>query len=120
MTSYTLIHIDLNDPRSYNPEGLPDADDSVALGMTATVMLSHADNGRIARLPSSAILNRGAGPSVYLVDRTGALILRPVEIAAYTEDAALVTSGISDGDKVVTLGVQKLEAGLKVRAVSNP
>jgi len=99
---------------------IADADDSVALGMTATVTLSHADNGRIARLPPSAILNRGTGPSVYLVDQTGALILRPVEIAAYTEDAALVASGISDGDKVVTLGVQKLEAGLKVRAVSNP
>jgi hypothetical protein len=30
---------------------------------------------------------------------------------------ALVTSGVDDGDKVVTLGVQKLEAGLKVRTV---
>jgi len=28
-----------------------------------------------------------------------------------------VTSGVSAGDKVVTLGVQKLEAGLKVRTV---
>ena len=30
---------------------------------------------------------------------------------------AVVTSGVSEGDKVVTLGVQKLEAGLKVRTV---
>ena len=36
-------------------------------------------------------------------------------VASFTEDAALVTSGVSDGDKIVTLGVQKLEAGLKVR-----
>lgn len=96
---------------------IPDADDSVALGMTATVKLMQAEDGRIAKLPLSAILNRGTGPSVYLVDN-GALVQRPVKVASFTEDAALVTSGLRDGDKVVTLGVQKLEAGLKVRAIS--
>ena len=92
-------------------------DDSVAFGMTATVRLSRLADGRVARLPLSAILNRGSGPSVYAIDRTGALVLRPVTVASFTENVALVTSGISDGDQVVTLGVQKLEAGLKVRAV---
>jgi hypothetical protein len=29
MTAYTLIHVDLNDPNSYNPIGLPGAGDSV-------------------------------------------------------------------------------------------
>ena len=52
-----------------------------------------------------------------MVDDTGALVQRPVTVASFTEDTALVTSGISDGDKVVTLGVQKLEAGLKVRTI---
>ena len=42
---------------------------------------------------------------------------RPVKVASFTHDSALVTSGIHDGDKVVTLGVQKLEAGLKVRTI---
>jgi RND family efflux transporter MFP subunit len=96
---------------------IADADDAVAFGMTATVTLSRLADARVARLPLSAILNRGNGPSVYAVDQTGALALRPVTIASFTESAALVTSGISDGDQVVTLGVQKLEAGLKVRAV---
>jgi RND family efflux transporter MFP subunit len=97
---------------------ITDADDSVALGMTATVSLSNADNDRIARLPLSAILNRGTGPTVYLVDTNDALVLRPVQVASFTEDAALVTAGVNDGDEVVTLGVQKLEAGLKVRAIA--
>jgi RND family efflux transporter MFP subunit len=92
-------------------------DDSVAYGMTATVTLIQASDAKIARLPLSAILNRGTGPSVYAVDASGALVLRPVTVASYTEDAALVTSGIGDGDRIVTLGVQKLEAGLKVRTV---
>ncbi len=96
---------------------IADADDTVAFGMTATVALSHAADAKVARLPLSAVLNRGTGPSVYVVDDGGALVLRPVTVASFSENAALVTSGIRDGDQVVTLGVQKLEAGLKVRTV---
>jgi RND family efflux transporter MFP subunit len=96
---------------------IEDPDDAVVLGMTATVTLSHAENAQVAKLPLAAIINRGAGPSVYLVDTSSALVLRPVTVAAFTEDAAIVTSGINNGDKVVTLGVQKLNPGLKVRTI---
>jgi RND family efflux transporter MFP subunit len=96
---------------------IANADDAVAFGMTATVTLTEATDAKVAKLPLSAILNRGAGPSVYVVDASGTLIRRPVTVASFAEDAALVTDGIADGDQVVTLGVQKLEAGLKVRTV---
>jgi RND family efflux transporter MFP subunit len=96
---------------------IEDADDTVAFGMTATVTLSNASDAPVVRLPLSAILNRGAGPTVYVVGDAGALTLRPVAIASFTEDAALVTGGIREGEKVVTLGVQKLHAGGKVRTV---
>jgi RND family efflux transporter MFP subunit len=91
--------------------------DSVALGMTAAVVLSHAADTQVAKLPLAAILNRGAGPSVFLVDTAGVLERRPVTISSFNEAAALVTSGIADGDQIVTLGVQMLEAGQKVRAI---
>jgi RND family efflux transporter MFP subunit len=94
-----------------------DPDDTVALGMTATVTLSHPADASFAKLPLAAILNRGAGPSVYVVDKSNALELRPVTVASFTADAAHVTSGLNKGDRVVTLGVQKLNAGQKVRAV---
>ena len=38
--------------------------------MTATVTLARADDAKVARVPLSAILNRGSGPSVYAVDRS--------------------------------------------------
>jgi len=85
--------------------------------MTATVTLARAQNASVTRLPLAAILNRGTGPIVYVVDESGALVQRPVTVASFGEDTAVVTSGVSEGDKVVTLGVQKLEAGLKVRTV---
>jgi RND family efflux transporter MFP subunit len=96
---------------------IDNADDAIAFGMTATVTLSQAADAKVARLPLSAILNRGTGPSVYAVDASGALALKPVTVTGFTEDAALVSSGVGDGDRIVTLGVQKLEAGLKVRTV---
>ena len=95
-----------------------DADDAVAFGMTATVTLARRREVPVAKLPLAAILNRGTGPLVYVVDGEGALVRRPVTVVAFTEDAALVTSGVKDGDTVVTLGVQKLEAGLKVRPIT--
>jgi hypothetical protein len=54
---------------------------------------------------------------VYVVDRSGALALRPVTITSFTEDAALLSAGVADGEKVVTLGVQKLEPGTRVRTI---
>jgi RND family efflux transporter MFP subunit len=92
-------------------------DDTVALGMTATVRLARPVTDRVAKLPLSAILNRGTGPSVYVVEGSGALTLRSVTIASFTEDAALVSAGVADGEEVVTLGVQKLEPGTRVRTV---
>ncbi|MGH6738963.1 MAG: hypothetical protein ACREDY_08020, partial [Bradyrhizobium sp.] len=77
---------------------------------------SHTLDASFARLPLSAILNRGTGPSVYVVRPSGELELRPVAVGSFTEDDALVTSGVADGDRVVSLGVQKLAAGQKVRA----
>jgi len=38
-------------------------------------------------------------------------------VSAFSEDSAIVTSGLSEGDKVVTLGAPKLEAGLKARTI---
>jgi RND family efflux transporter MFP subunit len=96
---------------------IEDPDDTIALGMTATVKLSHPSTAQVAKLPLSAILNRGTGPAVYLVDQSGALELRPVTVASFSENVALVSAGVADGDRVVTLGVQKLVAGAQVRAI---
>jgi RND family efflux transporter MFP subunit len=92
-----------------------DADASVALGMTATVMLAR-DGDAVAKLPLGAVINRGTGPLVYVVE-DGTLARRPVTISSVTEDAVIVTSGVNAGDQVVTLGVHKLDPGTKVRTV---
>lgn len=93
------------------------ADDTVALGMTATVTLSRAGERGVARLPLSAIFSHGNGSSVYRVDKAGVIEMAPVTVASFGEDDALVTGGVRAGDRVVTLGVHKLTAGARVRTV---
>jgi multidrug efflux pump subunit AcrA (membrane-fusion protein) len=97
---------------------LPDAGDNVSLGMTATLTLADRATERVARLPLSALFNEGGSPSLYVVDDKGEVTLRPVSVKAYESKDVLISGGIEEGAKVVTLGVQKLDPGLKVRVVS--
>ncbi len=95
------------------------ADDTVALGMTAMVTLTPEGAEEVVMLPLAAVLDRGHGPHVFVVDeKTHALVLKPVEVARYTEDAAIIASGLAEGEKVVTMGVQTLEPGRLVRTVA--
>ncbi|MFG1206960.1 efflux RND transporter periplasmic adaptor subunit [Xanthobacter flavus] len=105
-------------PARFSLEG---ADGAVALGMTATVTLRPKDQQQVAGLPLSALIDRGHGPQVFVVDAaTHAIVARPVEIAAYTGDEVLLSGGVAPGDAVVILGVQTLLPGQKVRTVQAP
>ena len=96
-----------------------DAGEEAAFGMTATVTLTRSDQVSAAQVPLAAILNRGSGPLVYVVDRsTDILEARPVTVATFGSRTAAVTEGLTDGETIVTLGVQKLEAGRKVRPLT--
>jgi RND family efflux transporter MFP subunit len=97
---------------------LPEADDKVSLGMTATLTLADAATERVARLPLSALFNEGGKPSFYVVDDNGAVTLKPVAVKSYESGDVVVTGGIEEGAKVVALGVQKLDPSQKVRVVS--
>jgi RND family efflux transporter MFP subunit len=98
---------------------LPEADDKVSLGMTATLTLSDAATERVARLPLSALFNEGGKPSFYVVDDNGAVTLKPVVVKSYESNDVVITSGVEEGAKIVALGVQKLDPGQRVRVVSS-
>ena len=99
---------------------LPDAGDTVSLGMTATLALADAATERVARLPLSALFSQGGGPSLYVADaKSGNVVLKPVAVKAYETADVLVTSGVEEGANVVVLGVQKLDPAQKVRVVSS-
>lgn len=118
------------------------APDNAALrmGMTAEVRLQQAARVSSAELPLGALLvtaavagtpstatngangavNANAGPSVWLVEaQTGALKRQSVQLVSQSTDHVRV-AGLPDGALVVTVGAQKLDAGLKVQPVQRP
>jgi RND family efflux transporter MFP subunit len=96
---------------------IPDAGAAVQLGMTGTVTVGGGDSARVVRLPLSALYNQGDGPAVWIVDVDGRPALRPVTVVAYEARDVVIGRGLKEGDQVVTLGVQKLDAGQRVRIV---
>lgn len=97
---------------------IPDADSAVALGMSATLAIASRDAEKIASVPLSALFNQGQGPALWKVGPEGQLSLTPVTVVRYETNAALVSGGVAEGDRIVALGVQKLDPAQKVRAIS--
>jgi RND family efflux transporter MFP subunit len=92
------------------------------LGMTATVWLgteAAGDARPVATLPASALHHADGEPAVWIVAADqGTPILAPVQVVRYGQDEVQV-SGLRDGQLVVTAGVQKLAAGMRVVAVND-
>jgi RND family efflux transporter MFP subunit len=98
---------------------LPDAGETVSLGMTATLTLADPATTRVARLPLSALFSQGGDPSLYIVDDKGEVALKPVTVKSYESNCVVISGGVDEGAKVVALGVQKLDPAQKVRVVSS-
>ncbi len=95
---------------------LLDADEAVRFGMTATLSLTKGDPAPVALLPATAILDEGEGPAVFVIGDDGrTLRKRAVTLARFGDGSVTVSSGLEDGERVVTLGTAKLQDGETVR-----
>lgn len=91
------------------------------LGMTATLTVVRPRSGIVARVPRTALTHDHGVPAVWVLNDAGdGLQLRPVAIATFTASNAIVAAGLRDGERVVTAGVHKLDAGQKVRVWVEP
>jgi RND family efflux transporter MFP subunit len=99
---------------------IPEAGEDVHLGMTATLIVSDPASEPTARLPLSALFDQGHGASLYVVDeRSGAISLQRVAVKAYESKDVVISGGVEEGARVVTVGVQKLDPAQKVRVVKS-
>lgn len=97
---------------------------ALRMGMTAEVLLQQPGRGQGADLPATALLvsaaGMGEGPTVWLVDaKTGALQRQSVQLLSQSTDRVRL-GGLPEGAWVVTVGAQKLDAGLTVQPVQRP
>lgn len=89
--------------------------DTVRLGTTITAELEGPDLTALM-VPETAVLTKDGKPHVWLVDtEKGEVHLKPVETGAAAGRFVPVTSGLKDGDRVVTAGVNSLEEGQKIK-----
>jgi RND family efflux transporter MFP subunit len=91
----------------------------IALGMTArvrineTVKSSSKNVGRF-KVPLTAIFQQNDKTAVWIVAQDRSVSLRAVEVSAYRDDGALISSGVAAGERIISAGVHKITAGDKV------
>ena len=92
-------------------------DARLPLGMTATVSFETKAGKDGLVVPLSAIFQQGDKAAVWIVGSDASVSLKPVMIAAYTNDGALISEGLKGGERIAAAGVHRLVAGEKVRVI---
>jgi RND family efflux transporter MFP subunit len=99
---------------------IPNPPWNLRLGMTVAVTVPN--RGGVTSqvpLPATALFQKGNKPAVWIVKDDKTLELRPVNVDRYESDRVLISSGLKQGDRVVTAGVHRLAAGDKVRLLGD-
>lgn len=97
---------------------------NVALGMTASVIIhtsakTGAHKNLVSLIPISAIFQQGEQAAVWIVEADHSVTLRPVVVKTYLDKGALISSGITAGERIISAGVHMINAGEKIKLVDN-
>jgi len=100
--------------------GLSDPPEAMRLGSTVTGTVQLGGNPGMV-VPAAALTASQGAPAVWVMDpAAGTVALRPVQIAGFELDKVLIAAGLSNGELVVTAGVQALRPGQRVRLLGAP
>ncbi|WP_332776348.1 efflux RND transporter periplasmic adaptor subunit [Polaromonas sp.] len=91
---------------------------ALPLGSTMQLNLSGPTAGAAsAALPVTALVKASGSAGVWVLDTKGSgLVFQPVQVVGM-DDASVRVTGLAAGSRVVSVGAQKLDAGIPVRAV---
>jgi len=84
----------------------------VRLGMTARVALDGTPEQTLL-VPLAAVVDLGHGPLVWIIV-DGKTVARPVKVARFQENGAVIAEGLKAGEQVIIAGANKLAAGQAV------
>jgi multidrug efflux pump subunit AcrA (membrane-fusion protein) len=87
--------------------------------MTARVRFAMNKKSDGLLVPLTAIFQQDKQAAVWVVAADQSISLRPVQVAAYRDDGAVITGGLVAGERIVSNGVHRLAAGEKIRAIEN-
>ena len=92
---------------------LSDAPPQMRLGANVIGSVT-LDQKQALTIPGSALFQKDGKPAVWLVAKDNTVQLKPITVERYQGDSVVVAGGVTEGDIVVTAGVQKLLPGQKV------
>lgn len=96
------------------------SDKNLMPGMFARVDVSQAERLNSILVPQKAVMfNRKGEASVYLLTRENTAELRQISLGRSINENWLVLSGVNEGDKVITVGLQKIRPGAPVSPVES-
>jgi RND family efflux transporter MFP subunit len=84
----------------------------LAAGLFVTVEIQGRTLENAAVIPRAALRDNN---TVWVVDDTGQLVFRRVDVARLGTNRAILRSGLDDGERVVTSGLKVVTDGMKVR-----
>lgn len=93
---------------------LKDPPPAMRLGSTVTGRMT-LTKSTIIEIPPSAVIRTDRQAAVWVVDKSGAVASRNIEIGTSDPARVEVAAGLNPGDVVVTAGAQALRPGQKVR-----
>jgi RND family efflux transporter MFP subunit len=105
--------------RTYTAKvSISEAPADVRLGMTAYVAFAASTPNAMIKVPLTAIFQEKATTAVWVVEN-GAVRLAPVQLAAAAGNDILLAGGVSNGQTIVTAGVNLLKPGQKVKILGD-
>ncbi len=94
-----------------NPDGL------LLPGMFGTIRLAQGLIEQSVKVPQRAVMQSQNGASVYVVDATGKVEMRPVTTGGFSGTDWIIASGLNAGEQVIVEGLQKAKPGTVVKPV---
>lgn len=87
-------------------------------GMYATARLVQGVNNNAYLIPQQAVMRTPQGQAtVYAVSPQGDVAVKEIQTAGTQGDRWIVTSGLTDGDRLIYEGILKVKPGAKVKTV---
>jgi len=80
-------------------------------GEFVTVMLEGVEPIAVLGIPRAAVLSDQQGDYIYVVDAQNKAQIRRIQLGQSTPTTAVVTSGLSEGELVVSEGLQRVRPG---------
>jgi len=86
------------------------------LGATVTVVVPEDGAPRELQVPIGAVFDSGSGPGVWsILEASARVTWRPIKASRIDDDTAFVLEGLTQGQRVVSLGAHLLHEGQQVR-----